>query len=67
MMQEMITRGVLFQGLLYPTWSHQKAELEWITAAFDESCAVYRQAIEQGSVSGLLIGAPAKPVFRKKI
>lgn len=67
MMQEMIARGVLFQGLFYPTWSHQQAELDLLVKAFDESCAVYRQAIEKGDTDGLLIGKPAKAVFRKKI
>lgn len=67
MMQEMIARGVLFQGLFYTTWSHQQAELDRIAAAFDEACAVYRIAIDAGTCDGLLIGRPAKPVFRKKI
>lgn len=67
MMQEMIARGVLFQGLLYTTWSHQQAEMDHIVAAFDESCAVYRQAVESGSTAGLLQGPAAKPVFRKRI
>jgi glutamate-1-semialdehyde 2,1-aminomutase len=38
MMQEMIARGVLFQGLFYTTWSHQQAELDHFVMAFDESC-----------------------------
>lgn len=67
MMQEMIARGVLFQGLFYPTWSHQQAELDVIAAAFDASCAVYKQAISVGSCYNLLIGPKAKPVFRKTI
>jgi len=67
MMQEMITRGVLFQGLFYPTWSHQQLEIDHISIAFDESCKIYRQAIVAGSTDRLLIGRPAKPVFRKKI
>lgn len=67
MMQEMIARGVLFQGLFYTTWSHQDAELDEIVAAFDESSAIYRQAIESGSCSEYLIGPPARPVFRKRI
>ncbi len=67
LMQEMIARGVLFQGLLYPTWSHQQSELDHIALAFDESCAVYRKAIDANSCSNLLVGPPAKPVFRKKI
>lgn len=67
MMQEMIARGVLFQGLFYTTWSHQKTEIDHFVMAFDESCAVYKKAIEAGSTDQLLIGRPAKPVFRKKI
>lgn len=67
MMQEMIARGVLFQGLFYPTWSHQQPEINHIAMAFDESCKIYRQAIEAGSTDHLLIGRPVKPVFRKKI
>ena len=67
MLQEMIARGVLFQGLFYPTWSHQLTEMDHIAMAFDESCAIYRKAIDAGTTSQLLIGLPAKPVFRKKI
>jgi len=67
LMQEMIARGVLFQGMFYTTWSHQMAELDEIVAAFNEACAIYRQAIENGTCKGLLIGPPAKPVFRRKI
>ncbi len=67
MMQEMISRGVLFQGMFYPTWSHQQPEMDLLAMAFDESCAIYRQAIDAGSTEDMLIGRPAKPVFRKKI
>jgi len=67
MMQEMISRGVLFQGLLYPTWSHRQPELDMLTDAFDASCAVYRRAVDAGSTANLLVGRPAKAVFRKKI
>ncbi|MDH5716652.1 MAG: glutamate-1-semialdehyde 2,1-aminomutase [Spirochaetia bacterium] len=67
MMQEMIARGVLFQGLLYTTWSHQQAEMAHIVKAFDESCEIYKQAVQKGSTHKFLIGRPAKAVFRKKI
>ena len=67
MMQEMIARGVLFQGLFYPTWSHQQPELDVLTRAFDESCAVYKRAIVNGTCEGLLVGPAAKPVFRRTI
>ena len=67
MMQEMIARGVLFQGVFYPTWSHQQPELDAMAAAFDGACAVYAEAIAAGSCAGRLVGPACKPVFRKKI
>jgi glutamate-1-semialdehyde 2,1-aminomutase len=67
MMQEMIRRGILFQGLFYPTWSHQTAEMDALVNAFDASCTVYRQALHKGSCDGLLAGPPAKPVFRATV
>jgi len=67
MMQEMIARGILFQGLFYTTWSHQESEMNQFVLAFEESCKVYKKAIEMGTAHSLLIGDPAKPVFRKKI
>lgn len=66
-MQEMIAHGVLFQGMFYTTWSHQQAELDLQAMAFEAACVAYRRAIEAGTTEGLLIGRPAKPVFRKKI
>ncbi|EMJ93475.1 aminotransferase, class III [Leptospira kirschneri str. JB] len=66
-LQEMIARGVLFQGMFYPTWSHQQTEIDHIIQAFDESCSIYLQAIKSGSTDNFLIGPPIKPVFRKKI
>jgi len=67
MMQEMIARGVLFQGLFYPTWSHQQTALDIIEAAFDGACVTYRRAIASESCNGYLVGPAAKPVFRKTV
>jgi len=47
LMQEMIARGVLFQGLFYTTWSHQVSELDRQAAAFDEACVVYAKAVDR--------------------
>ena len=66
-MQEMIAAGVLFQGLLYTTWSHQAAELDRIVSAFDHACAIYAKALAAGTCEGLLVGPPVKPVFRRRI
>ena len=67
MLQEMIARGILFQGLFFPTWSHKQKEVDQIIKAFDKSCAVYCKAIATGSTNNFLIGRATKPVFRKKI
>ncbi|MGP1255668.1 MAG: glutamate-1-semialdehyde 2,1-aminomutase [Kiloniellales bacterium] len=66
-MQEMIASGLLFQGLFFPTPSHGEAELSDTETAWDRACEVYGQALEAGTVEGLLIGPPVKPVFRRYI
>lgn len=65
LLQEIIARGVLFQGLFVLTPSHGPAEMDDTVAAFDGACAVYRQALDRGTTDGLLIGPAIKPVFRK--
>ena len=64
-MQEMIAAGVLFQGMFVMTPSHGATEIEDSVAAFERASAVYREAIDKGSVEGLLKGPAIKPVFRK--
>jgi len=64
MMQEMIKRGVLFQGAFVPCYSHNEAEVEFFVQAFQESLQVYLQALKNG-YQQYLVGEPAKPVFRK--
>jgi len=63
-MQEMIRRGVLFQGILSPCYSHTRDDIDWMLAAFDESCDVFVQALDKG-VEHFLVGSAIKPVFRK--
>lgn len=64
LMQEMIGRGVLFQGLFLPCFSHTDDDLGRILSAFDAACAVYREAVQHG-VEKFLVGVPTRPVFRK--
>jgi len=64
--QEMIKRAVLFQGIFCPHFSHSDQDLEHILNAFDESCVVFKKALEDG-VEKYLVGEPIKPVFRKYI
>jgi len=63
-MQEMIDRGVLFQGIFVPCYSHDIYELDFFLAAFEETVVVYKEALHQG-IHNFLRGEATKPVFRK--
>jgi len=63
-MQEMIRRGVLYQGILSPCYSHTIEDIDYMLAAFDESCAVFELALQDG-YRKYLVGPEIKPVFRK--
>ncbi len=63
-MQEMIKRGVLFQGAFIPCFSHNEDDIWYFAKAFEESLVVYAKALQEG-YEKYLIGMPAKPVFRK--
>lgn len=64
--QEMIKRGVLFQGIFCPHYSHTTQDVEHVLWAMNESCVVYKKALEEG-VDNYLVGPAIKPVFRKYI
>jgi glutamate-1-semialdehyde 2,1-aminomutase len=64
-MQEMIKRGILYQGILAPCFSHTIEDIDHMLAAFDESCAVFEQGLEQGYQKFLIGDQVIKPVFRK--
>ena len=64
MLQEMIGRGVLFQGLFMPCFMHTDADVETVIAAFEQSCLVYRDALASG-LDAHLLGSATRPVFRK--
>lgn len=64
-MQEMIRRGVLFQGIFVPTYSHREDELVMFVNAFRNSLDVYERALLDGWERHL-IGDPVLPVFRRQ-
>ncbi len=64
--QELIKRGILFQGIFCPHFSHTQKDVEHILNAIDDSCRIYKKALEEG-YQKYLIGEPIKPVFRKYI
>lgn len=63
-MQEMIKRGVLFQGAFVPCYSHTIADVDYFAEAFKETLLVYKDALERG-IEKYLVGSIVKPVFRK--
>lgn len=63
-LQEMIARGVLFQGIFSPCFSHDGADVDYFTEALAESLPVYTRALEEGFEKHL-VGPPTRPVFRK--
>ena len=63
-MQEMIKRGVLFQGAFVPCYSHIEEDVNYFAEALDQSLGVYQKALDEG-YEKYLVGEPAKPVFRK--
>jgi len=65
-MQEMIKRGVLFQGIFIPCFSHTDEDIGYFARAFEESFELYKKALSDG-YENYLVGEPAKPVFRKVI
>lgn len=64
MLQEMIKRGVLFQGVMVPCFSHVNADMDFFIEAMSESIDTYTMALEKG-YQQFLVGEPTKPVFRK--
>lgn len=64
--QEVIKRGVLFQGIFCPCFSHTQEDIDHILWAFDESMEVYKKGLEDGYEKHLT-GDVIKPVFRKLI
>jgi glutamate-1-semialdehyde 2,1-aminomutase len=64
--QELIKRGVLFQGVFCPHFSHTEEQVNYIIDAMDESLPIYKKALDEG-FEKYLVGNPIKPVFRKII
>ncbi len=63
-MQEMIARGVLFQGAFVPCFSHTNEDVDFFAVAMDESLDLFKRGLEDG-FERYLVGEAAKPVFRK--
>ena len=63
-LQELLQRGVLGQSFVTSA-AHTDLDIEQTVAAVSGALPVYRRAIEQGSVEGLLEGRPVAPAIRR--
>lgn len=65
-MQEMIKRGILFQGAFVPCFSHTLADVSYFIEAFIETISVLKDAFENG-IENYIKGPIVKSVFRKTL
>lgn len=63
-LQELILRGVLGQSFVTSA-AHTDADVEHTVDACRGAAEVYRRAIDNGSVDGLLTGRPVAPAIRR--
>ena len=64
--QELIARGILFQGIFCPHYSHTEEDVKKILDAMNDACVIFKKALNEGC-SAYLVGEPIKPVFRRII
>jgi glutamate-1-semialdehyde aminotransferase len=65
-MQEMIKRGILFQGSFVPCFSHTLYDITYFVKAFNETLLILNEASING-LENILVGEIVKPVFRKTL
>ncbi|NJD22452.1 MAG: aminotransferase class III-fold pyridoxal phosphate-dependent enzyme, partial [Melioribacter sp.] len=65
MQQEMIKRGVLWQGFFNMSYSHSDTDIDYTLQALDESLSFLKKAIQENKLKESLRGIPVQPVFRK--
>lgn len=63
-LQELLRRGVLGQSFVTSA-AHTDRDIEHTVAAVVEALPLYRKAIDNGSVDGLLCGRPVAPAIRR--
>jgi len=63
-LQELLRRGVLGQSFVTSA-AHTVVDVDLTVTAVRDALPIYRRAIEQGSVDGLLEGRPVAPAIRR--
>ncbi len=65
MQQEMIKRGVLWQGFHNMCFSHSDADVDYTLQALEESLSILKKAVTENNLKEMLKGEPVQPVFRR--
>lgn len=65
MQQEMIRRGVLWQGFHNMSFSHSDSDVDYTLQALEESLSLLKKAVHENKLKEMLRGEPVQPVFRK--
>ncbi|QLY27700.1 glutamate-1-semialdehyde 2,1-aminomutase [Nocardia huaxiensis] len=63
-LQELLERGVLGQSFVTSA-AHTDADIDHTIDACREAAVIYRKALENGTVEGLLTGRPVAPALRR--
>jgi glutamate-1-semialdehyde aminotransferase len=62
--QELLKRGILWQGMHALSYSHTDADIDYTLLAYREILPILKKAIAEGSPRRYLKGEPVQPVFR---
>ena len=65
MQQEMIKRGVLWQGFHNMCFSHSDTDVDYTLQALEQSLEILKKAIDGNKLKETLRGEPVQQVFRK--
>jgi len=63
-LQQLIKKGILCQGMFIPCFTHTKQDVDWFCEGLNFALESYNQISEEGFEKHL-VGEPTKPVFRK--
>lgn len=64
-LQELIKRGILFQGYFAISYSHKDREINKTLGVFDDAMLIYKKVLKSGDFEKYLLGPAVRPVFRK--
>src|SRR5262249_25430397 len=65
--QEMIKRGVLWNGFHNMSFSHSRQDIAYTLNAYRDSLPIVKRALEANDVRAYLHGEPVEPIFRPTI